>query len=89
MPTLATVCAEALASPGVVAVVCVDAQGLCLHSEGSVPGAASSISELAMHAQLLSNDPEALVQISSAQGRVVLRKAESGIVTALFMQPGE
>jgi len=44
--------------------------------------------ELASHAQLLSNDPDAVVQISSAQGRMILRRTEPGIVTALFMQPG-
>ena len=72
-------------NPAVLGVVCVDKQGLCMHTSGTVPEACGSIAELALHAEKLVGDG-AVVSLSSAQSKVVLSRSEA-YVTALFMQP--
>ena len=84
---LATVCAEAMSKPGVTGVLCVDSQGLCLHSQGAVPDASSgSVAELAQHASLLGGDASSVVSVESMQRKVLISKSE-GVTTAIFMQP--
>ncbi|KAL1520901.1 hypothetical protein AB1Y20_022462 [Prymnesium parvum] len=84
---LAAACAEAMSRPGVTGVLCVDTQGLCLHSQGAVPDASSgSVAELAQHAALLGGDPSTCVCVESAQRKVLISKS-AGITTAIFMQP--
>ncbi len=83
----AAVCAAALEKPGVLGVMCVDGQGLCLHTEGSVSASASagSIAEVANHALALAGD-DAVVTIEGTQGKVLLSRS-GGVTTALFMEP--
>jgi hypothetical protein len=71
---------------GVVGVTCVDSQGLCLHSAGTVPAAsAGAIAAMAAHSQsLLGTD--AMVTLESPQGKVLLSRCEDATV-AIFMQP--
>ena len=84
---LAAACADAMAKPGVTGVLCVDSQGLCLHSQGAVPDASSgSVAELAQHASLLGGDSNTVVSVESAQRKVLISKSE-GVTTAIFMQP--
>ena len=69
---------------GVLGVMCVDAQGLCLHSEGSVPEASAG-AVAAMAAQsctLLGSD--AVVTVESTQGKILLSRCE-GATVAIFM----
>ena len=85
---LASACADAMSKPGVTGVLCVDSQGLCLHSQGAVPDASSgSIVELAQHAALVGGgDASTVVSVESAQRKVLISKSD-GITTAIFMQP--
>lgn len=86
MATLASACATALQSEGVVGVMCVDGHGLCLHSAGKVPeasgGAVAALAQQSQH--LLGND--ATVTVESPQGKIVLSRCE-GASVAVFMQP--
>ena len=81
-------CEEAMKNPAVTGVVCVDKQGLCMHSSGAVPeGTSGSVAELALHAEKLVGEG-AVISLCSAQSKVVLSRSE-GFVTALFMQPDQ
>mmetsp|Transcript_2006 Transcript_2006/g.3191 ORF Transcript_2006/g.3191 Transcript_2006/m.3191 type:complete len:88 (-) Transcript_2006:198-461(-) len=84
---LAEACATAMAKPGVLGVLCVDSQGLTLHSQGSVPESSSgSVAELAVHAQLLGGGDEgAVVTVETAQRKVLVSRSD-GVTTAIFMQ---
>eukprot|EP00966_Prymnesium_polylepis_P141296 3263283-Prymnesium_polylepis.1 len=87
MSTLASAAADAMGKPGVTGVLCVDSQGLCLHSQGAVPDASSgSVAELAQHASLLGSDSSTVVCVESAQRKVLISKSD-GVTTAIFMQP--
>ena len=81
------VCADAMSKPGVTGVLCVDSQGLCLHSQGAVPDASSgAVAELAAHAVLLGGDASTVIAVESAQRKVLVSRAD-GVTTAIFMQP--
>ena len=82
-PSLAQACNAALEKEGVVGVVAVDRQGLCLHSSGTVAdGSAGAIAELAQQSRvLLGND--AVVTVESPQGKIMLSRCEDATV-ALF-----
>ena len=86
---MAAACADAMGKPGVTGVLCVDSQGLCLHSQGAVPDASSgSVAQLAQHATLLGGDATSVVCVESAQRKVLISKSD-GVTTAIFMQPTE
>lgn len=82
--SLAAVCEEAMQKEGVVGVMCVDTQGLCLHSVGAVPeGKAGAIAAMsAQHRALLGAD--AVATVESAQGKVLLSHCDDAAI-ALFM----
>eukprot|EP00316_Scyphosphaera_apsteinii_P006475 CAMPEP_0119336568 /NCGR_PEP_ID=MMETSP1333-20130426/92106_1 /TAXON_ID=418940 /ORGANISM="Scyphosphaera apsteinii, Strain RCC1455" /LENGTH=95 /DNA_ID=CAMNT_0007347391 /DNA_START=49 /DNA_END=336 /DNA_ORIENTATION=+ len=85
--SLSSTSEDAMRTPGVLGVAVVDAQGLCLHSQGAVPTACGSIAELATHAYRLSgNQDDAIVSVVSAQQKVLI-SSSGGVTTALFMQP--
>ena len=82
----AAAASAALEKPGVLGVLCVDKQGLSLHSEGSVAaGSAGAVAEIAKHALALAGD-DAVVTVEGAQGKILLSRSE-GVTTALFMEP--
>ena len=84
--TIASVCAAAMEKDGVLGVLCVDGQGLCLHSVGTVPDAtAGAVAAIAAQGRALLGD-DAVVTVESAQGRALLSRCE-GATVALFMQP--
>lgn len=75
-----------LEKPGVLGVMAVDKQGLCLHAEGSATGAsAGAIGEISKHALTLCGDG-AVVTIETPQSKVLLSRVED-VTTALFMDP--
>jgi predicted regulator of Ras-like GTPase activity (Roadblock/LC7/MglB family) len=77
---------KALEKPGVLGVMCVDKQGLCLHAEGSATTAsAGAIAELSKHALALSGEG-AVATVEGPQGKVVLARSDD-VTTALFMEP--
>ena len=87
MAALEAAVADAMSKPGVTGVLCVDSQGLCLHSQGAVPDASSgSVAELAAHAALLGGDAGTVISVESAQRKVLVSRAD-GVTTAIFMQP--
>lgn len=84
---LAAACAEAMSREGVTGVLCVDSEGLCLHSQGAVPDASSgSVAELVQHASVLGGDSATVVCVESAHRKVLVSK-NAGVTTAVFMQP--
>ena len=83
---LETVCETAMQSPGVLGVMCVDIQGLCLASQGDVPQASGAIAELAAQASALCEDG-AVICITGAMRKVMVSRSE-GVTTAIFMEPG-
>ena len=84
--TIASVCAAAMDKEGVLGVMCVDGQGLCLHSVGKVPEAtAGAVAAMTTHGQALLG-ADSVVTIESPQGKVLLSTCEGGTV-ALFMEP--
>lgn len=86
MTALAAACADAMGKPGVTGILCVDSQGLCVHSQGAVPDASSgSVAALAQHAALLGGDSSSIC-VESAQRKVLISKS-GGVTTAIFMQP--
>lgn len=84
--SLDAACEDAMQQPGVVGVVCVDAHGLCLRSLGEVQEQTGSIAEIVRHAEILNGGDNAVVSISSAHRKVLLRRSE-GVTLAIFMQP--
>ena len=88
MSALESACAAAMAKPGVMGVLCVDSQGLCLHSQGAVPDSSSgAVAELVAHAALLGGgDAGTVVSVESSQRKVLVSRAD-GVTTAIFMQP--
>ena len=71
---------------GVLGVLCVDSQGLCLASAGAVPEAqAGVVAALSAHSRALLG-ADAVATVESPQSKVVLTNCESAAV-ALFMQP--
>ena len=86
--SISSICTVAMGKPGVLGIVLVDAQGLCLRSEGTVPAdSMGAIAELAVQAQGLSGDDGAVITVESAQSKVLISRS-SGVTTALFMKPG-
>ena len=86
MSDFKVVCAQAMQNDGVLGVVCVDANGLVLHSEGAVPeGCGGAIACLASCSLKLVGD-EAVVTSESPTGKVLISRSEGAIV-GLFMQP--
>ena len=70
---------------GVLGVACVDAHGLVLHTEGTVPdNCGGSIAELATRSRALVGT-EGVVTAESPSGKVVISQAD-GATIALFMQ---
>jgi len=83
---LVGVCETAMQSPGVLGVVCVDSNGLCLASQGEVPPATSgAIAELAAKASVLCEDG-AVICITGASSKIMVSRAD-GVTTAIFMDP--
>ena len=78
-------CTEAMRQPGVIGVMCVDGQGLCLQSQGEVPEVSGCVAEIASQAQLLCQG-DAVVSVESAERKVLLSRV-SGVTTAVFMRP--
>ena len=71
---------------GVIGVMCVDGQGLALHSAGTVPDAsAGAVAELSAKSSLLLG-ADAVVTVESPQGKAMLSRCE-GATVAVFMQP--
>ena len=86
MSTIASVCAAAMEKEDVLGVLCVDAQGLCLHSAGQVPDAtAGAVAAMAAHSKTLFGS-DAVVTVDSPQGKALLSQCEDATV-AIFMQP--
>ena len=86
MTTIASVCASAMEKEGVLGVLCVDGQGLSLHSVGVVPEAtAGAVAALAAQGRALLG-ADAVVTIESPQGKALLSHCE-GATLAMFMQP--
>ena len=84
--TIASVCAAAMEKEGVLGVLCVDEEGLRLHSAGEVPEAtAGAVAEMARDGRALVGS-DAVVTVESPQGKALLSRCE-GAVLALFMQP--
>jgi hypothetical protein len=84
MSTLSTACAAAMQSEGVAGVMCVDSQGLCLHSEGKVPEAsAGAIAAMTTQSSALLGS-DAVVSVESPQGKILLSRCE-GATVAIFM----
>ena len=84
MATIAAACASAMEKEGVLGVMCVDGQGLCLHSAGAVPeSSAGAVAELAARGRALLGS-DAVVTVESAQGKTLLSNCE-GATVALFM----
>jgi hypothetical protein len=83
--SLAEVCEQAMQKDGVVGVMCVDTQGLCLHSAGAVPeGKAGMVAAISAQCrELLGAD--AVATVESTNGKVLLSHCEEAAV-ALFMQ---
>ena len=80
-------CTEAMRQPGVIGVMCVDGQGLCLQSQGEVPEVSGCVAEIASQAQVLcQGDEGAVVSVESAERKVLLSRV-SGVTTAVFMRP--
>ena len=70
---------------GVLGVLCVDTQGLCLHSAGQVPDAtAGAVAAIAAQGKALLGD-DAVITVESPQGKALLSRCE-GATVALFMQ---
>ena len=70
---------------GVIGVTCVDAHGLALHSEGTVPeGCSGAVASLASQGLALAGD-EAVVTAEGPTGKVLISRSE-GVTIALFMQ---
>jgi small ubiquitin-related modifier len=85
---LETACTEAMRQPGVIGVMCVDEQGLCLQSQGTVPEVSGCVAELAKQAQVLcQGDEGTVVSVESAERKVLLSRV-GGVTTAIFMRPG-
>ena len=80
-------CTDAMRQPGVIGVMCVDGQGLCLQSQGEVPEVSGCVAEIASQAQVLCQGNEgAVVSVESAERKVLLSRV-SGVTTAVFMRP--
>eukprot|EP00964_Phaeocystis_antarctica_P045631 scaffold26280_cov58-Phaeocystis_antarctica.AAC.6 len=80
-------CTEAMRQPGVIGVMCVDGQGLCLQSQGEVPEVSGCVAEIVSQAQVLcQGDEGAVVSVESAERKVLLSRV-SGVTTAIFMRP--
>lgn len=81
-------CTEAMRQPGVIGVMCVDSQGLCLKSEGTVPEVAGCLAAISMQAQVLCQGSEgATVSVESPERKVLLSRV-GDVTTAIFMRPG-
>uniref|UniRef100_A0A7S2I5N1 Late endosomal/lysosomal adaptor and MAPK and MTOR activator 5 n=1 Tax=Haptolina brevifila TaxID=156173 RepID=A0A7S2I5N1_9EUKA len=86
MSSFASTCAAALQKEGVIGAMCVDANGLALHSEGTVPeGCSGAVAELASQSFALVGD-DAVVTAEAPKGKVLISRSE-GVTIALFMQP--
>ena len=82
--SFAETCAVAMRKDGVVGVLCVDGQGLCLHSEGQVPeGCNGSVAEMAARSLTLVGDG-AVVTAEGPTGKVLISRCD-GATIALFM----
>eukprot|EP00967_Tisochrysis_lutea_P119657 scaffold195577_cov23-Tisochrysis_lutea.AAC.1 len=77
------VCESAMQSPGVRGVMCVDAHGLCLASQGDVPQASGAVAEIAAQATHLAEEG-AVICITGASRKIMVSRAE-GVTTAIFM----
>ena len=83
MGTLEAACATAMQKEGVVGVMCVDAQGLCLHSAGKVPdGSAGAVAAMATQSRALLGG-DAMVTVESTTGKLLLSRCE-GATVAIF-----
>ena len=84
--SFAETCAIAMRKEGVLGVLCVDSQGLCLHSEGEVPdGCSGAVAEMALRSLTLAGD-DAVVTVEAAERKVVISRSDS-VTIALFMSP--
>lgn len=69
---------------GVLGVMCVDPQGLCLHSEGKVSDSSSgAVAAMANQSRALLGG-DAVVTVESSQGKILLSRCE-GATVAIFM----
>jgi hypothetical protein len=86
MSDFAAACATAMQKDGVIGVVCVDANGLVLHTEGTVPqNCGGSVAELASRGLVLAGDG-AVVTAESPTGKLLVSRSE-GVTIAMFMRP--
>ena len=83
--SLDAACEEAMQQPGVVGVMCVDSNGLCLRSMGEVQPRSGSIAEIVRHAEILNSGESSTVSISAAHQKIMLCRSE-GVTVAMFMQ---
>ncbi|KAI8771620.1 ragulator complex protein LAMTOR5 [Biomphalaria glabrata] len=76
---------ETFRIPGVVGVMCVDNNGLCLGAKGNTPrGSSGSISALASQATKLStNGTNPVICLESEHGSVLIKKNEK-LTTAIY-----
>ncbi|XP_059179487.1 ragulator complex protein LAMTOR5-like [Physella acuta] len=78
---------EAFRMPGVSGIVCVDNNGLCLGSKGTVPKqSCGSLSALTQQASKLStgaNGPTPVICLESEHGTVLIKKTDK-LTTAIF-----
>ena len=75
MSSLQAACATAMQTEGVLGVMCVDPQGLCLHSEGKVSDSSSgAVAAMANQSRALLGG-DAVVTVESSQGKILLTNA--------------
>jgi len=87
MSTLEAACIAAMSREGVLGVLCVDDNGLCLHAAGAVTeAAAGAVAASASSSIALMGCNNAVVTIESPQSKVLLSRSQ-GATLALFMQP--
>ena len=82
--SIAETCADAMRTEGVVGVLCVDAQGLSLHSEGQVPdGCSGTVAEMGSRGFALVGDG-GVVTAEGPLGKVLISLC-NGATVAIFM----
>ena len=82
--SIAETCAVAMRTEGVVGVLCVDAQGLSLHSEGQVPdGCSGTVAEMGSRGFALVGDG-GVVTAEGPMGKVLISLC-NGATVAIFM----
>ena len=82
--SFAETCATAMLKEGVVGVLCVDGQGLCLHSEGAVPdGCSGAVADMAARGLTLTGEGS-VISAEGPGGKVLISRCD-GATIALFM----